>query len=262
MAGPSNNEYETMSYNMPSFFVAVEGNIASGKSTILSLLSNRMVNNYTLRTLPEPTTTWTNTPVGDLLHLAATDPTLYGESLQNLITTTLLEQRLDAKKSGSIALAERSLESAKEVFLKNYEQHQQISRAASFCLKRQIKMYGRFYPKKDAVVFLNTEAKVCHERLEKSAINNKTRGTLSTSDCSITLGLLQDLEKLYRQYINRETMQGMQVLVVDDNGSCPEEIVSHIINWLRSITLGQARTPTITMGSIPFPEQCTCPHDV
>lgn len=120
------------------FHVAVEGNIAAGKTTLIKNLKGAIEKHQKVgvEIMLEPLEIWTRfgTHQVNYLGLAYSNPPVYSHRFQLMAATTKLEQFLEVRrrllnptKEVTILLAERSIETQLKVFLKALEEQKKIS---------------------------------------------------------------------------------------------------------------------------------------
>lgn len=176
--------------------VVIDGNIGSGKSTQLKLLSNE----YTIKC--EPIHEWP-------LKLFYEDPVRWAFLLQMSILKSFSHHHHD---ESPVIIWERSPESSREVFWnilsKTHEEDD---------------IYGHFYEKcgwaPDIHVYIRTDPDMCFERISSR---------YQEGDLKITREYLQRVHESYERYISSKK----GVTVIDGNKSL-EEIHIEIVRCLR-----------------------------
>lgn len=113
--------------------IAIEGNIASGKSTIINYLKNKIEHsNLTfdskleLNMIQEPVKKWRNLNGANLLELMYKEPTKWAFPFHSYVQLTMLQNHLGMTSKNlnqnSINIMERSLYSARYCFVENIYQ--------------------------------------------------------------------------------------------------------------------------------------------
>eukprot|EP00118_Oscarella_pearsei_P026576 m.310112 g.310112 ORF g.310112 m.310112 type:complete len:248 (+) comp49620_c0_seq1:44-787(+) len=184
--------------------IAVEGNIGSGKSTLLRILRNRSFDRLTVDVVPEPLNKWQrigNDTVPEhkkenLLEKFYKDPHRWAYTFQAYACLSRVQAQLDAPRShlegrpNPTLIFERSIYSDRLCFgLNSYE--------IGFLTDMEWFLYcdwNEFIVKKlshiDGVIYLQTDPKVCFERLQKRS--RKEEGTVD----------LDYLERLHQKHEN------------------------------------------------------------
>ena len=133
--------------------ICVDGNIASGKSTVIRALSPE------LRALAEcseePVTEW-----GELLQLYYADQKKWALALNTKVLLTFARH----KTSPGISIVERSPLTTKDVFV-------QLARLDASMNAAEINVFDDLYDtlgwQPDVLVFVDTPASVCHDRMNE-----------------------------------------------------------------------------------------------
>jgi deoxyadenosine/deoxycytidine kinase len=102
--------------------LSIEGNIGSGKSSVVEMMNNRKMNcisgEYTVSTYPEPVKMWKNYYGHNLLELQYKNPLANSLRFQLHAMDTFNDRNTYVHMSGNkINLMERSLHTAYECFL-------------------------------------------------------------------------------------------------------------------------------------------------
>ena len=230
-----------------TFLISIEGNTASGKSTLLRM-AEPMLLQCGYDVAYEPVEAFPQ-----LLQAFYENPKQYALALQSLIIRSYFSL---LRHSGAlIIIVERSPLSSLQVFAKNLLD-QGILGAADYALLRVIfRRYG-WYP--DAMVYLKTPAATCHQRLQQRA---------KGPDLDISGEYLQQLEYRHEQMIRYSTPKFSMTL--DGTNSMAEnlkELLQFVDSSVRMGVYGVAPTPvplrridhtTWCSQSATFGEACT-----
>jgi len=200
--------------------IAIEGNIAAGKSTFLDLVNKHT----TFKTQQEAVNDWTGieleaecdkTSPNNLLHNFYTNPSRWALTFQQYVVFSRVKAMAEDKelKFGSY-LTERSVWGDRLVFVRNLYKQGEMSALEyslychqhSFCVKECPDISP------DAILYLRTSPDICYERL-------RSRAREEESD--VKLEYLQQIHNRYEEWlINKsidipEPLQNIPVLVVD-----------------------------------------------
>jgi deoxynucleoside kinase len=98
--------------------ISLEGNIASGKSTFLSRLNERILaKGLNIKMYMEPIEIWTNFNGVNVLEKMYKEPKQYSYLFQTMALTTKIDQLYPAIKMGQNFIAERSIMSQRNLFI-------------------------------------------------------------------------------------------------------------------------------------------------
>jgi deoxyadenosine/deoxycytidine kinase len=176
--------------------IVIDGNIGSGKSTQLKMISGYTVN-------CEPIHDWP-------LKLFYDNPDRWAFLLQMAI----LKSFSDYEKS-TVVIWERSPESSREVFWNILQK-----------TKEEDDVYSYFYNQcgwvPDIHIYIRTDPKTCFERIHSRH---------QEGDTNISFEYVQKVHNSYERYIKSK---GDSVIIVDGNKT-PEEIHSEIVRCLRDV---------------------------
>lgn len=154
--------------------ISIEGNIGSGKSTILAKLEGFMAE-YSRRIvfLKEPVDMWETIkdPVTgeNILQKFYQDQTRYAFPFQVMAYASrlsMIRQTIKENPDVAVIICERSLDADKHIFAKMLHDEGKID---DVCYQ----IYNHFYKEYmadvalDGIVYIDADAEVCHERIEK-----------------------------------------------------------------------------------------------
>lgn len=189
--------------------ISIEGNIGSGKSTILNLLRNKYKGNENVVFVDEPVSEWNEVKDGEksILELFYNDKEKYSFAFQILAYITRLRKLLEAL-DGPIEktiICERSIFTDKFVFAKMLYQQ-------NFINEIEWKSYNYWFDtfkektKLDRIIYINTDPNICLERIKK-------RNRDGESD--ISLEYLNHCHLLHQDWLINEN----QNKVIEFNGN-------------------------------------------
>jgi deoxyadenosine/deoxycytidine kinase len=185
--------------------IVIDGNIGSGKTTQLKLLSG------TLKVQCEPIHEWP-------LKLFYEDKTRWSFLLQmSILKSFLLEREEENEEDASIVVWERSPESSREVFWK------MLSNDGTTVIEEEdvyLYFYERYAWTPDLHVYIRTSPEECFRR-----ISNRHQ----VGDVKIDFEYVKKVHEYYEQYIGEK----QNVLIIDGNKSS-EEIHSEIVRCIPS----------------------------
>lgn len=203
--------------------ISIEGNIGSGKSTVLSELINH-IGNFTK--LKEPVEEWKTIKDEhgeDILSLFYKDKNAYAFSFQILAYITRLYELINNKKANTNYITERTIYTDKHVFLEMLYK--------SKCIKKvEYDIYNKLFDgtlsqtsKIDYIFYVDTTPENCLKRI-------KSRSRPGEED--ISLEYLQDCDKFHRNWLDNID-PSTKVIYVDgnrDKSTVFQEIYSFIQN--------------------------------
>lgn len=173
------------------FKVYVEGNIGSGKSTFLELLSE----NNMIEVFKEPLERWQNFEGINFFDLYYKDSYEYGLTFQLLTMLTILQRNIVANKKNDkpIHVFERSLNSSRQVFLETLVADQSVNfNSARVMGKWYDFLDAAFDNKPDLIIYIRTSPEKILKR-----IDNRGR----TEEREIDLGYLQEIHSNHEAWI-------------------------------------------------------------
>jgi deoxyadenosine/deoxycytidine kinase len=228
--------------------VSVEGNIGSGKSTILDHLETSLGDLAgRVVVLKEPLGVWEaikDPETGEnILEKFYKDQTRYAFSFQVMAYASrlsLIRKAIEQNPECSVIVCERSLEADKHIFAKmlyddgviediNYQIYQ------SFC-KEFAREFGL-----DSIVYIDADAEVCHERVGKRS---------RQGDGGIPLEYLQKCKKYHDEWL-LDTLQETPVLRIKTNQNAtydfedPEDVGIKWLSLVKSFIEGQLNMPSL-----------------
>jgi len=167
----TNSNTTTLSTNptIRPLMIAVEGNIASGKSTFLELLSKQ----HNIAVFPEPVARWTDVRGTNLFRNMMENGPRWMHAFQLYSSLTRVEIAYQAAKApASISLMERSLFSERYCFVQMMAEGGSLTEGEFSILDRWFKMLtGRDDPslKLDLIVYIETDPEVLMQRIRGRA---------------------------------------------------------------------------------------------
>ena len=206
------------------FHVAVEGNIAAGKSTLIKNLKNviQKCHKVGVEIMLEPVETWTRFGSHQInyLGLAYNNPSVYSHRFQVMAATTKLDQfqefkqgevkrnLLNPNKKVTILLVERSIETQLEVFLKALEDQKRISTEDSALvefIQKTLQKVDGMTP--DFTIFLKTSP---HEALRRLVSRGRHE------EDGVKLADLVRLEDKHRDWLLSPRFRNLLTIDADD----------------------------------------------
>eukprot|EP00042_Codosiga_hollandica_P039403 m.330061 g.330061 ORF g.330061 m.330061 type:complete len:266 (-) comp55605_c0_seq4:373-1170(-) len=192
--------------------IAIEGNIAAGKSTLLESLR---LSSFA-QVIVEPVDRWQEVIPGqpsNIMERMYSDPKRWAYLFQNYVLLTMMEAH-DTPQTKPLRVLERSVYSARYCFVENLRKIN-----PPLIDDMEFAVYQRWFdwlmehnkPKVDLIVYLRSSPEVCLERL-------KTRGR--KEEAGVQLSYLQTLHERYEDWLYHMTTDphfGVPILILDAN---------------------------------------------
>jgi deoxyadenosine/deoxycytidine kinase len=204
--------------------VSVEGNIGSGKSTLMERLKSSLPSEFFVF-IDEPVDVWMSIKDengADLLTNFYKDPSKFAFQFQMTAYISIVDLLKKAVKNnpGKIIIIERCTHTARNVFAKMLTDTGKMT-------KMEFKIYDMWYDsflddiRDIKFVYLKTDAKVCHERILKRARPGEDK---------IELGYLKMCDEYHNNWLNNND----KVVKLDGNTNF-EKDKSIVDNWIKEI---------------------------
>lgn len=202
--------------------ICIEGNIGSGKTTIIEKLSKKYPK-YTI--IKEPVDLWLNlrdsTDNKSLLEKFYTDKKRWSYTLQS---TAFITRHLGAQKAiteissdkSNMLVSERGVLTDKHVFAKMLHDDKDMSDLEYSVYQMWFDKYATGLPIK-GIVYIDTDYTVCAERIK---IRNRE------GEQGIPIEYLKNLEKYHKEWLHSENQ--LPLLTVSSDESNIETIISFI----------------------------------
>jgi len=154
--------------------ISLEGNIGAGKTTLLSQLEQKYSASTEIRFLREPVDEWStirDSSGATILSKFYADPKSYAFAFQIMAYATRLHalRKLVAENPDcKIIICERSLDADKHIFAKMLRDDGTIESVMYQIYERYFGLYEDVF-QLNSVIYVNTDAEVCFERITKRA---------------------------------------------------------------------------------------------
>lgn len=209
-------------YEPRNKIIYLEGNIGSGKSTLINLLTKYDF----IKTHHEPLYKWKDLNGINLFSLSSEDPMKYSFLFQLYITLTMHQRQLFDYNENKINVMERSLLTAKEIFIKASLQNNLIEKPFCSFFDEWIEFINKTVEiKPHYIIYLRTNPNNLLERIKK-------RGRLEEKN--ITLKFLQQLHQLHEEYIIKMS-KNCKILIIDCNTNLNEETLEKILHFIKEV---------------------------
>jgi deoxyadenosine/deoxycytidine kinase len=177
--------------------ISIDGNIGSGKSTLMENLKSYFSNNTNVVFLKEPVDEWetiTDENSTTILEKFYENPSKYGFSFQIMAYISRLDViRKEIKKNPSaIFISERSLFTDKLVFAKMLFDSGNIELVNYKIYLKWFDTFAEDFPV-SKVIYVNTDPEICHMRIEKRS---------RTGESNIPLEYLQNCHKYHNNMLD------------------------------------------------------------
>jgi len=175
--------------------ISLEGNIGSGKSTILEIMRNKYKDNTNVIFVDEPVSEWNLIKDGDksILELFYEDKSKYSFTFQIMAYITRLRKLLEVLENNTnkLVICERSIYTDKYVFAKMLHQQGYIN-------EMEWQTYNYWFDtfkektKLNMIIYINTKPETCFERIKK---RNRT------GESNIPMDYLEHCHRLHEEWL-------------------------------------------------------------
>jgi deoxyadenosine/deoxycytidine kinase len=180
--------------------ISIDGNIGSGKSTLMGKLKTYFNNNKNVVFLKEPVDEWetiTDENGTTILEKFYGDSSKYGFSFQIMAYISRLDViRKEIKRNpNAIFISERSLFTDKLVFAKMLFDSGNIELVNYKIYLKWFDTFADDFPV-SKVIYVNTEPEICHQRIEKRS---------RTGESNIPLDYLKNCHKYHNNMLDTKS---------------------------------------------------------
>ena len=189
---------------------ALEGNIGSGKTTIMKIISNHFKD---VEFIEEPVKQWQNLGGMNLLDSFYSDPKRWGFSFEFFSMLTKIESLLKAAESNKpIIIIERSIFSNR-VFMDLSKELGKLD-TMEYCMLTNVYNFylAHVYPQISGIIYLDTPVEECINR-----ITRRNRG----EECTIEKSYLDAIKNKMDEMCNSSTMI---VIRIDGMYDCNRDV--------------------------------------
>jgi len=210
------------------FTISVEGNVGSGKTTVLEFFQQYP----DMSVYPEPVSRWTNFNGTDYLDLVYRNQTRWGFTFESLVIQTMLDIQLKdfrnftaqpdldkiKQKTPAVKLMERSLLATRHIFVRNL--NNTIAKPEFKILESWLNTLHAT-PQLDLgidlIIYLRTDPNVTYKRIAKRNRHEELK---------IPLEYFQGLNRLYEDWLYYKNSTGVlqepRVVIIDANKDISE----------------------------------------
>lgn len=215
-----------------TMIISIEGNIGSGKSTLVNLL-NEKFNNSQIHFLSEPVDEWTNFMDEDgenILTKFYKNQEKYSFTFQIMAYISRLNklkmkmEELNMTNQNNIIITERSLSTDKHVFAQMLYDDNKME-------KIQLDIYNEWFHSFNKettvkkIIYIQTEPEICSKR-----INERNR----SGEENIPLDYLQNCHHYHENMMDIERKDGKEILILDGNDNVYDKNVLN--DWFKQIS--------------------------
>jgi deoxyguanosine kinase len=152
--------------------ISIEGNIGSGKSTLVKILKKKLECDDRFVFIPEPVDEWlkiTDNTGESILSKFYNDQERYAFVFQILTYTTKMKliKEAIAKNPNKIIITERSIYTDKEVFAKMLHNEDKIEDIVYNIYKMMFEQFVDHETEVNKIIYVCTTAEKCYERINK-----------------------------------------------------------------------------------------------
>jgi deoxyadenosine/deoxycytidine kinase len=210
--------------------ISIEGNIGAGKTTFISNLEKYYKNDSSVIFIREPVDIWqsiTDSKGESILAKFYADPAKYSFSFQVMAFVTrlsMLRNTIKENPNCEIIVCERSLEADRNIFAKMLYDDGLID---EINYKIYLKFYSEYRDEFElyGIVYLNTYAKVCYDRVKKRSREGEE---------SVSLNYLEKCKKYHEEWL----CDTENILIIDANEDVKydfDDIHDKSNEWLEKI---------------------------
>lgn len=216
--------------------ISIEGNIGSGKSTILHGLQDSdaefLADNHIV-VVPEPIEKWEELKDPkdgqSILEKFYKEPQRYGFMLQIYILETMIdaiETAILRNPNMKLLLCERSILASTAVFSKLLFESDYMTAIETQYLERLVQDYSHYFP--DDIIYLDVPVDVCMERIRKRNRN---------SESTITMDYLEKWEKQCKSWLFEEEYEHdaietiLQIPHSESKDDFPIQVVKDVLSF-------------------------------
>ena len=157
-------------YNNQNIYVSLEGNIASGKTTLLTNLKNKFKNYNKIIFVKEPVDEWENIKDENgksMLEKFYADSEKYAFSFQIMayISRLALLRKINSENKNCIIISERSLNTDKLVFAKMLYDQNKIEIVNYQIYLKWFDEFAKDFPI-NYVIYVKTDPSICYQRIK------------------------------------------------------------------------------------------------
>lgn len=188
--------------------VAIEGNIGSGKTSLLKYFKE----NSSVEVIEEPVKKWQNVGGANTLDLMYSDPKRWSYLFESYVLLTMMEVH-HRPQTSPVRLLERSAYSASFCFMENLHRSGSLSTLEYTVFQEWFEyLMSHEKPHIDLIVYLRTSPEKCMERIKRRSRDEET---------SVSMELLDSLHERYEEWLIKKSKFHIPapVVVVDGNRS-------------------------------------------
>jgi deoxyadenosine/deoxycytidine kinase len=203
--------------------ISLEGNIASGKSTFLSRLNERILaKGLNIKMYMEPIAIWTNFNGVNVLEKMYKEPKQYSYLFQTMASTTKIDQLYPAIKMGQNFIAERSIMSQRNLFIPSLFENGAITELELEMLRAQMQSaHKHLNMEPDLFIYLKVTPQ---EALRRTKIRSRHE------ESEESLQYLEQLDFKLNLWMEEESEK---TIVVDNNKYIEyDDDYDHILNLI------------------------------
>lgn len=203
-----------------TIIISIEGNIGSGKSSVIEKLKKNYPNFHYLQ---EPVDIWTNNTDENgktILDYFYGDNTRWAYTFQNLAYITRIQQILEVKDKYDVIVTERSIFTDRNVFAKILEQDGHINKIEKSLYDQWFELLKKDV-KIDGYIYIKADPKVSYERIKKRNRQGEE---------NILLEYLEKLHKAHNEWLIQENTTH-----IDGNTEMSDDYIHNIycqIEWI------------------------------
>lgn len=220
------NKTELVSNQNTPFIISIDGNIGSGKTTLINKLKEKYESNKNIIFLKEPVSEWEKIKDIDgktMLQKFYGDQIMYSFSFQMMAYISRLSIMRNAVKlnPNAIFITERSLSTDKYIFAQMLYDQGKIENVNYQIYLNWFNEFANDFPI-NSIIWVNTEPEICHQRIKLRA---------RPGEEIISIDYLIDCNFYHHGFIHE---MNTNTLVLDGNADIFQDSTV-MDNWIRRI---------------------------
>lgn len=232
MCKKSSKKNNTSKVKKKNMFVSIDGNIGSGKSTLVSVLKDHYKNNDRIVFVDEPIDEWCNITDDDdknILDYFYKDKKRWSYTFQNFAFITRISKllTLDDLNSNKIIISERSPQTDRYVFAKMLYETDYLTEVEYGMYLYWYNFYmTRYKSSIDNIIYLKSSPSVSYERIKK---RNRDEETI------IDKGYIESVHDYHEHWLQKDNFNVCEIkgdIEFENNDVMKQKIINKIDSFI------------------------------